>query len=418
MNRTVAPSYSQAQDLKLVLPEKIMLNHGVALYWLKDVPDASVKLEISWDAGSKYQDKHLVASFTSKMLLSGSENLSAKAISEEIDFYGGYAQQEMDKDHAGISLYGLAENIEAIFEVFEKAFALVSFPDSELQKELDISLNKFRVESQKVKTLCRRAFVKGLYGENTKYGQVASEEDFKKLQSADLLNYFNDKYKFAPVIFLTGNVPDQFIDKLRLWTNHFKPIEQPHFSQDFSQTKGRVEIPKEGALQSAIRIGRLMFKKDHPDYYKFQLLNTILGGYFGSRLMTNIREEKGYTYGIGSGMAVLQDVGYFFVSTEVGSSVKEDAIKEVFHEFDRLKNELISADELVKVKNYMLGEFLRQADGPLHMMEIFKNIYFNRLPPTYYSDFIKAIHSATAEELMTLANKYLVRDAMVEVTAG
>ncbi|MFT4602081.1 MAG: zinc protease, partial [Arenicella sp.] len=154
------------------------------------------------------------------------------------------------------------------------------------------------------------------------------------------------------------------------------------------------------------------------DYFHFQLLNTILGGYFGSRLMANIREDKGYTYGIGSGMAVLQETGYFFISTEVGKDVKEETMTEIHKELKLLTEELITEDELMKVKNYMLGEFLRHADGSLSQMEMFKNIYFNDLKETYYFDFIQAVHDATLPGLKRLAEKYLNPKDMLTVISG
>ena len=134
--------------------------------------------------------------------------------------------------------------------------------------------------------------------------------------------------------------------------------------------------------------------------------------------MANIREDKGYTYGIGSAFAVMDDAAYFFISTEVAKEVKENTITEIYFELDRLKNELIPEDELERVKNYMLGEFLRQMDGPGAMMESFKNIWFNQLSQDYYSRFIHAINNYTAAELRDLAKKYYLRERMVEVVVG
>jgi predicted Zn-dependent peptidase len=404
--------------MNLIFPEEIQLNNGVVLYWMKDVKDDSVKLDIEWNAGTKYQDKKLVAGFSNKMLLSGSNDLLAKDIAEEIDFYGGYSQLELDKDQAGVILYGLRDNISIIFSVFAKAFEHVAYPQDEFEKEVSISLDKFKVDSKKVKVLCRRAFGVNLYGANTKYGQVAVQEDFKLLKREDLIAFHKKHYSYAPKLFLTGNVTNEFIEMLRDWSCQFKGQAESYQPQSFQQTKGRVDVPQEDAIQSAIRIGRLMFDKNHPDYFSYQLLNTILGGYFGSRLMANIREDKGYTYGIGSGLSVTEECGYFFVTAEVGADVKEKAIVEVYNEFDRLKNEAITEDELTRVKNYMLGEFLRQADGPIALMDIFKNIHYNKLKKTYYSDFIQAIHSTTAEDLMALAKKYLNKEEMLEVTSG
>lgn len=418
MNRKLAPAYEQAQNLQLISPEKIELSNGTIIFWMRDVKDVSVKLDVEWNAGSKFQSKKLVASFANKLLLSGSENHTAKQIAEEVDFFGGYTQLEIDKDHAGCVIYGLTDNFKGIFNCFTKAFENCEFPASEFAKQRDISLNKFKVESQKVKDLCRKTFTQNLYGPESSYGQVAEESDFHALQREDLQVYFKEFYAFAPILFLTGNVSDDMIDLIKSWALSFAPAPKVAFSQAFNQTKGRIVKEKKDALQAAIRIGRMMFDKNHKDYYHFQVLNTILGGYFGSRLMTNIREDKGYTYGIGSGMAVLQDAGYFFISTEVGADVKEKALEEIFIELDKLKNELVADDELTKVKNYMLGEFLRQADGPIAMMETFKNIYFNDLKDTYYSDFIQAIQACTSLDLKDLAERYFVKEEMLVVIAG
>ncbi|UKN01579.1 insulinase family protein [Paracrocinitomix mangrovi] len=418
MDRTLSPKFVIADQLDLIFPERIELKNGCVLYWMKDVKDEAVKLDIDWEAGTKYQDQKLISSFTNKLLLSGSEELSSKQIDEEMDFYGGFYQMQLDKDHAGITLYGLTENMNDIFSVFSKAFSVANFPQNELDKERTIAIEKFKIEQQKVKVICRQLFTPNLFGADTAYGQVAELSDFDALNSDELRRFFNTHYKTAPTLFLTGNVNKDFIEVLRDWSANFQTPIKTNLIQEFTQTNGRVHHEKVDAIQTAIRIGRLMFDKKHPDYFGFQLLNTIYGGYFGSRLMANIREDKGYTYGIGSGMAVMQDAGYFFIATEVGKDVKDDAVKEIFNEMNKLKEAPVSEEELTKVKNYMLGEFLRQADGPMALIEVFKNIYYNKLPKSYYADFIQAIHDATPQSLQDLANKYFVEEEMLVVTAG
>lgn len=418
MNRSIAPEFKQAKKLDIIFPEKIVSANGVEIYWIKDVVDESVKLDIEWNAGTKYQSKKLVAGFTNKMLLSGSQSKSALQISEEIDYFGGYTNLELDKDHSSISLYGLKDNISSIFELFSEAFLSADFPQAELDKEIEISKSNYKIDVEKVKVLCRRNFNQNLYGSDSAYGQVAELTDFDLLNRSDLIEFYQTHYRTKPVIFITGEVSLEFIEQLKQWTNQFEKVHADFKGQTFTQKKGLIEVEKADAIQSAIRIGRLMFDKNHVDYYPFQLLNTILGGYFGSRLMANIREDKGYTYGIGSGFSVMQDAAYFFVTTEVGKEVKENTIQEIFNEFDLLKTDLVSEDELQKVKNYMLGEFLRQADGPNSQMEIFKNIYFNQLKDSYYQEFIESIHSTTAQDLLRLANTYLQKEDLLIVTAG
>ena len=418
MNRTIAPKFSQAKSLNLIFPHKIECSNGVEIYWIKDVKDQSVKLDVEWNAGTKFQNKKLVAGFTNKLLLAGTHSKSANKIAEEVDYFGGYTHQEVDKDHAAVTLFGLSNNIHNIFELFVDAFSNADFPEKELEKERRVSASKFKIDIEKGKVLCRREFNKNLYGENTSYGQLADYEDFAQLSRVDLLDFYKEYYLTKPVIFLTGNVDDQFIELLKGWAESFTLDPKANFEQNFIQSTGRINIKKEGAIQTAIRVGRLMFDKNHQDYYQFQILNTILGGYFGSRLMTNIREDKGYTYGIGSGMSVLQDAAYFFITTEVGKDVKEQTIVEINNELNRLVDELITNEELTRVKNYMLGDFLREADGPSSQMEIFKNIYFNELPLDYYQSFIKTVHLATPQSLKQIAKRYFDKSKMLEVVVG
>ncbi len=419
MNRTIEPAYSQPNKLEIQFPQTIELANGVELFWMNGVKDASVKLDIEWCAGSKYQKKKLTANFTNKLLLSGNESKSGAEIAEEIDYFGGFMQHEQDRDHAGITLYGLTENMGRIFSVFEEAFMTCTFPTKELEKERSIALMRFKIDAKKVKNTCSRKFTQAIFGQNSEYGQLAEESDFDKIEQVDLVKFYTDFYRTNNLtIFMVGNVDANFIEQLRNWTAKLMPKKNDFQPSNLNQEKGRIDIPVPNALQSAIRMGFCAMNKNHADYFQFQLLNTILGGYFGSRLMNNIREDKGYTYGIGSTTVVMEHAAYFYIATEVAAEVKDQTIFEINKELELLKTELISVEELARVKNYMLGDFLRHADGAIAMMENFKNIHFNKLKSTYYSDYIAAIHNATAEDLRNIANKYFRSEDWLLVTAG
>lgn len=420
MDRTLTPPVVLPSSLEINHPEKITLNNGVELYWLKDTPDEAVKLEIVWPAGTKYQNKALVASMTNRLLLGGTAQMSENDLLNEIDIKGGYFQRSIDKDHAGVILFGLAEKINEIFGTFRKGFEHAIFPESILKNELRISKQKFKVDQEKVKILCHRLFNAEIFGKDNPYGRIAELGDYDRVERIDLENFYIDHYRQTlPTIFLVGNVDDSLINELNEFTKCFEVIKanKPTL-QTFPKIGKRIHEEKKGAIQSALRIGKIMFRKDHKDYFDFQILNTILGGYFGSRLMANIREDKGYTYGIGSGMAVLEEVGYFFIATEVGSDVREEAISEILKEINRLRTELIPEDELRKVQNYLVGDFLRQTDGIFNLMEAYKNIHFNQVPLTYYDDFVKAIHKVDNKRLMELAKQYLKEEDLLIASAG
>lgn len=175
---------------------------------------------------------------------------------------------------------------------------------------------------------------------------------------------------------------------------------------------------RDDAVQSAIRIGRILFNKLDPDYHAMKVLNTVLGGYFGSRLMANIREEKGYTYGIGSRIISLRNAGYFFISTEVGADVCKPAIKEIYSEIKRLCDELVPDDELALVKSYMLGDFVRSVDGPFALAEKFKKIMLYNLGYDYYDTFVDTVRNVSSQQLRDLANKYLTENHLHELVVG
>jgi len=175
---------------------------------------------------------------------------------------------------------------------------------------------------------------------------------------------------------------------------------------------------KEEANQSAIRIGVPRFKMDHQDYLKMKVLNTILGGYFGSRLMANIREDKGYTYGIGSALIPFSEHGLFLIASEVGAQFEQDALKEIKFELNRLKEDLIPEEELALVKKYMLGNALRSFDGVFDLLERYKEIMNIDKGYAFFDEFIDVINNVSAEELKDLANKYLNIEEMLTVVVG
>lgn len=177
-------------------------------------------------------------------------------------------------------------------------------------------------------------------------------------------------------------------------------------------------LPKKEALQNAILIGTPLFNRKHPDYFPLMVANTLLGGYFGSRLMSNIREDKGYTYGIGSALATYKHHGYFIISTEVGSDVCADALKEIYIEIEKLCNRKVPEKELNVVKSYMLGDLLRDMDGPFALADRFKNMYINNLPDTYYPNFAEAIKNVNPDEILRVSQRYLSVENLSELVAG
>jgi zinc protease len=274
---------------------------------------------------------------------------------------------------------------------------------------------------QKNDILARRAFNKAVYG-NTLYGLSANATDYQQLQRADMLAHFKEMYQPGNcTLVISGKVDDdtlaQITGAMAGWQDTGTPADttQPDLEP---QTERFYFTEKPDALQSAIRMGTPMVNRAHPDFAALQVLNTVLGGYFGSRLMANIREDKGYTYGIGSGISSLKQSGTFFIATEVGADVCRSAVQEIEKEINLLKTELISDEELSLVRNYMLGSLLGSLENVFSHADKFKNVYFSGLDYNYYTRYTETVKTITTEQLRQMANQYWNFDDFYKVIVG
>jgi predicted Zn-dependent peptidase len=420
--RKTAPALQSIERVKLLEPEKYLLDNGVPVYLIDAGTQELCRIELVYDAGSFYQSQVLQAYFTNKCLTEGTESFTAKTIAETIDFYGAYLKSSSEKDLATISLYSLNKHLDKLLPVLHEIALKPTFPENEVETIVRKQHQEFLVNMDKVSFIARHKFSQLIFGENHPYGQMAAEGDYTKVDSKLLGDYFAERYLGAEfTIIVSGRVPEKIIEKLNQYFGKH-PITQKHGPQQISaiETIGQKDqfIAKDGALQSALRLGNPTFNKLHPDYLKFKVVNTIFGGYFGSRLMTNIREDKGYTYGIGSGIASLRHAGMFFIASEVGTDVTQKAMDEIYFEIDKMHAELVPDEELSLVKNYMAGSFLRSADGPFALAELFKGVFPYGMNMSYYSNFLDTIKNITAEEIQDLAVSYLQKDEMVKLVVG
>jgi predicted Zn-dependent peptidase len=180
------------------------------------------------------------------------------------------------------------------------------------------------------------------------------------------------------------------------------------------EKKYRVTNDPQG-VQGAIRMGAQFPNRHHPDFVKAQVLNNVFGGFFGSRLMSNIREEKGYTYGIYSYLENHIQESAWVISTEAGRDVCEATVTEVYKEMEGLRKAPVDEEELLLVRNYMMGSILGDLDGPFQIINRWKNIILNGLDESFFNHQLETIRTVSAEELQQLANKYLQPENFYEL---
>ena len=424
LNRAQAPSFKTIDTINIIKANHTKFINGIDFYSLSAGSQEIVKIEFIFKAGMYHQAASLIASSTNNLLEVGSKSYTANQISDGIDFYGSFLELHVEQDFAIVSLFSLNKYLNESLKFIEELIKYPTFPDDEFKLYITNKKQNHFINSQKGDVLVRRKFSQLLYGEKHPYGLTVADNDFDRINISEIKDFFSQYYTSNNcTIIASGNLPDSITETLNSFFGEKKwgqtndlILPKSYLIETTKQQKHF--IYKEDAIQSAIRVGRVLFNKTHPDYFKFQVLNAILGGYFGSRLMANIREDKGFTYGIGSGVVNLVNTGSFYISTEVGNNVTNQTLIEIYKEIKILREKLVSVDELETVRNYILGQFLRSVDGPFALADKFKAIWEYNLDYSYFDLYFNAIKTVTPNNIIDLANKYLQEKDLLECVVG
>lgn len=417
LDRKTAPIISEIDEIKFVYPQKIILNEIVPLYWMKNVPNATSRLDFYFDAGSM-RGKSALASLTAGLIFSGTKEKDSTTFHNLLDDSGAYFDIGVTHEGASVSFYALNDQMLNIFRIFEDTIENCIFPQKEIDELVNERKQKFLVNSEKVSFIAQREFQKNIFNASS-YASIIELTDYDNISRSEIIDFFNQFYKIGLMkVVIVGDLSEKDLDYIANVSKKWCVQTYPEFQSNFSNKIGTTKLEKQDAIQSAIRVGKTLFNKKHEDFILFFILNTILGDFFGSRLMKNIREDKGYTYGIGSYLSELNKGGYFLIGTEVGKDARDLALDEIKKEIELLQNELISDDELDLVKNYLLGQALKSADGPYAMIDLFLAVDTLGLNLDFYNNFINKIHNVKPQELRDIARKYLNWESMTIVTVG
>ncbi len=419
--RKKQPKLNPSEKICLYEPEKVLLKNKIPLYIFKSDENV-LKIKLTFKAGTYSQDKPLQAYLTNRLLNEGTKKYASKKIAEIIDYNGAMLIQNADEDYAAVSLLVLKKNVYKIIDVLSDIIMYPVFPVQNFKRQKDITLQNFIVNNEKVAVVAKKNILQAIFGSSNFYGYKTQIEDFEKISVDDVIKFHNDFYTPSHCsIFITGNIDLEQIKTLEkvFGDKDWKKgkITEKRLIIDTLQEK-KIHVIKKDALQTGIRIGKVLFNRTHQDDIGMRFLNMALGGYFGSRLMSNIREDKGYTYGIYSGIVSLKNTGYFTIGAEVGKNVCKNALKEIYYEIIKLQNEKLGNKELELVKNYLHGQFLKNIDGQMNYANLYEIISGYGFDKNYLYKYYDEINQMTPERLLDLAQKYFDVETLYEVTAG
>lgn len=420
LDRKHAPTIVDAVDFKLHLKPytKYVLKNGVEVYAVDAGAEDVMMVEWVFYAGNSFEDKNIVAAATNFMLKNGTTKKSAFQVNEHFEYYGSYLNRGSYHETANISLHCLTRHIGELLPVVREMITDSVFPEEELSIFKQNMKQRLSVNLLKCDFVGSRLIDAVLYGEDHPYGRYSSFEDYEALNRQQLVDFYDSHYRNGKfVMFVAGKLPGNLESLLNQQFGDLpnQPVTVPQIVATPAAEK-KYRIPNDpNGVQGAIRIARPFPNRHHPDFQKVQVLNSVFGGFFGSRLMSNIREDKGYTYGIHSYLQNQVQQTAWMVSTEAGRDVCEATIKEVYLEMKDLREELVDEEELLLVRNYMMGNLLGDLDGPFQIIGRWKNIILNGLDENYFYESINTIKNITAEELRNLAQKYLREEEFYEM---
>ncbi len=422
LNRLQAPIIKDATefDLKLKPYDKYVLDNGVEVYAVNAGTQEVLSLELVFSAGNWFEQQNNIAAATNYLIKNGTKSKTAFQLNEHFDYYGSHLSRGCYNETANIVLHCIDRHFATHLPVIAEMITDAIYPQHELDIYKQNMQQRLTVNLRKCDFVAGRLIDEYVFGKDHPYGVYSNKEDYDALQQEQLQDFYKKYYTEGKcIIFAAGLLPANFEQELNKTIGQL-PLNQKEIPTIIHPVVPAVEkkyriTNDPNAVQGAIRLAQPFPNRHHPDFQPIQVLNTLFGGFFGSRLMSNIREDKGYTYGIHSYILNHISTTAWMVSTEAGRDVSEATITEVYNEMKDLREELVDDEELQLVKNYLIGTILGDLDGPFHIIGRWKNLILNGLDENYFYKSVNIIKTISAKELQELANKYLQPEKFYEL---
>ena len=415
------PTIHQIEKIDIIQPDKWTLKNGVQAFGYNGAKNNIIQIDLVYDAGRWVEELPQTATSFASLLKSGTKNKSAEEIGNDIDQWGSTIKVAAGYNTITISIYSIHKYLEPTLIILNEILSEYTFPKDELKIYKHKRLAQLKVNSRKTDYLADHYFKASIFGEQHPYGYTTKIKDLEQLNPALLFDYGQKNINQAPfTLFISGKYNDEvialldkYIGEISVAIEKKSPVYVPN---GVKEKKQHHKI--KGTVQASIVLGKIAVSPKSKDFYSLSVLNTVLGGYFGSRLMKNIREDKGYTYGIHSGIQNYRHASIFNISTDTGIEYVKPCLNEISLEIERLKNELIPQNELERVKSYMMGRILKLTDGPFNKMNAFKSYFITNRDLNNIQELVTCIKAANAASLLEMAQKHYQMKDLYEVVVS
>ncbi|MBO7276974.1 MAG: insulinase family protein [Bacteroidales bacterium] len=407
--------------------ETISLRNDIKMSCFHDKDSEIIRLEFMFmNAGSVNQSKFFASASASSLITEGCGKMSAIEVADKLDYYAAYVEKVTERDATSLVFYFLKKYQENLLPLIEQIIKEANYTDREFELYIAKQKQNFEINAQKTAMMAYKGFYRTIFPEQHSLSLFGEKEDFDKLTAQDVREFYKTFYTSSQSeIVLSGNYSDDFIKQIEKYFGTEKWGRNENLdlkdytitTKDLSEATFKL-INKSGAAQSSIRMGCVSLNHRDKDFLPFSVVVCLLGGYFGSRLMMNIREDKGYTYGISANLSAYRYASVLSISADVKADKAKESLNEVEKEIIRLQNDLVPESELSQVKNYLIGDCIRNLDGAFDKADKYSFLKKMSYEYDYYKDFLLTIKNITIEDIRDLSQKYLDLRYMSKIIAG
>lgn len=421
LTRAIQPQTRVFEKFHMTPPEKVTAPCGVPMYVIPGEKQEVVRIDLLFNSGAYNQTAPLQASSAAVLASEATRRYSSARMSELVDYYGGWLQRAVYMHASLYTLYVPKRNYLKLLPLLIEIFSAPRFSRRDLALYKERGKAEYRQLNERVDFLAAKSLRRQLYTSHP-YGATATADDFGHI-TIPLLKEYHERHCTQKncTALLSGCIDDNTVARTAAALALLPERDAESAEKALFPEEDGIRFthdPKDEALQCSVRIGSRMNEADAAEYPLIGLVNTMLGGYFGSRLMKNIREEKGYTYSIGSSITTLRYATSITIAAQCDLKYAASLIKEVFAEINRLKETPAGAEEIKSVKQYILGEMNRIFDNRFTFADACLSMLINGRPLDYLNRKAEAINSATAAQIIETAQKYLHPGQMHTAVAG
>ena len=418
LDRTAAPSFVKSASFNLITPEEDKLSNGLHVFFVPGGSQDVVKVEFVFEAGRWFEQKTTAAYFTSHLLSKGTKHKSSYEIAQLFDQYGAHLEVSPGLDYVSISLFTLNKKLPSVLGLLIELLSEPTFPENEFRQTQMVFNQNLKVNNEKTSFVASQLFRKNLFGKNHPYGKEVDEKNVHALHTSDLANHFQ-QFKNPARVFVSGKIEDA---GRRLMISAFEQMRtalpQKPTHQSAKPEPQHQHVEKKESVQSSVRIGVKSVLRSHPDYVPVLFLTHVLGGYFGSRLMKNIREEKGLTYGISASIHGLKHDSFLVIGADVNKENVALTFDEIRKELKRLRSEKITAGEMETARNHFIGSLQAEITTPFAHADKIKTIALYDLQRDHYQKMITRMEVLTPASIIETAEQYFDESSFFDVAVG